>query len=165
MACLPRRDAVALIDAALNRSYCTLGQLQALRPRSGRLRFDHVLRAADGRSQSLPESFLRLAFGSVGLRVEPQVVILGVGHVDLLVERLLIVEADGFAYHSGRREFGEDRRRDRVADTLDIPAMRFTFDDAVRFTDRSTLEVIAVVERLKRRGARPVSDDLILRSV
>lgn len=165
MACLPRRDAVALIDAALNRSYCTLGQLQALRPRSGRLQFDNVLRAADGRSQSLPESFLRLAFGSVGLRVEPQVVILGVGHVDLLVERLLIVEADGFAYHSGRREFGEDRRRDRVADALDIPAMRFTYDDAVRFTDRSTLEVIAVVERLKRRGARPVSDDLILRSV
>src|SRR5665647_2732369 len=66
MACLPRRDAVALIDAALNRSYCTLAQLRALRPRSGRLRFDHGLRAADGRSQSLPESFLRLAFGSVG---------------------------------------------------------------------------------------------------
>lgn len=164
MSCLPRRDAVALIDSALNRSHCTLAQLQALRPRSGRLRFDQVLRAVDGRSQSLPESFLRLALISAGLRAEPQVVLLGVGQVDLLVERLLVVEVDGFAYHSGRREFREDRRRDRVAGTLDIPVLRFVFEDAVHFSDRSVLEVTEVLDRLKRRGARPVSEDLILRS-
>lgn len=150
MQCLPFRDCVAVIDAALNRGLVRIEDLHAERPRAGRLTFDRFMRAVDGRAQSMPETFVRLAVRGRRLDVEPQVQISGVGFVDLLVEGVLIVEVDGFAYHSGRREYREDRRRDRIAHLAGLPVLRFTFEDAVRATEQSAGEVDAMVTRLLR---------------
>lgn len=163
MQCLPFRESVAVIDAALNRRDCTLADIERLRPRSGRVAFDRILRAVDGRAQSLPESILRLGLRAAGLAVEPQIVILGLGRVDLLVERRVIVEVDGMAYHSDRAQFGEDRRRDRVACTLRIPALRYTYADAVHATARAVLEVTEVVRQLCVRGEPRIPESYIRR--
>ena len=107
--CLPPREAIAIVDAALNRRLTTVADLVDQRPRAGNLYFDRLLRSVDGRSQALPETFARLALRSAGLAVDPQVLMVGVDHVDLLVEDLAVVEIDGFAYHRDRAQFGVER--------------------------------------------------------
>src|SRR5690606_18563569 len=86
VACLPFVEAVALVDGALHDGIVRHEDLVARRPRTGWLDFERVLRACDGRSQSVPETFMRIGLQAAGLAVEPQVMIDGVGHVDLLVE-------------------------------------------------------------------------------
>jgi very-short-patch-repair endonuclease len=51
--------------------------------------------------------------------------------VDLVVEWRVVVELDGFAYHSGRREYREDRRRDRALVAQGYAVLRFTYEDVV----------------------------------
>lgn len=58
------------------------------RPR--KLAFDGLLRAVAGRSQSIPETCARIALRAAGFSLEPQVLIAGVGAVDLLVEELTV---------------------------------------------------------------------------
>jgi very-short-patch-repair endonuclease len=159
-ACLPLREAVALGDAALGRGLVSLVELDAVRPGTGRLAFDRFARLLDGRSQSLSETFLRLALRAAGLEVEPQVLVEGAGRVDLLVDGVVAVEVDGFTYHADRRTFREDRRRDRVAQLHALPVLRFAHDDVVLRTEAAVAEVVEVV-RLRRRvvalgiGVRP----------
>ncbi|NCT92335.1 type IV toxin-antitoxin system AbiEi family antitoxin domain-containing protein [Cellulomonas sp. APG4] len=146
--CLPLRDAVALGDAALNSGRVSLAGLRAQRPTSaGRLEFDRFIRLLDGRSASLPETFLRLGLRAAGADVRPQAMIDGVGFVDMLVDGVVVVEVDGYAYHSGRREFGEDRRRDRTAQLQGLPVLRFTYADAVHTTASAVDEVLEAVRR------------------
>ncbi|MGV8965509.1 MAG: type IV toxin-antitoxin system AbiEi family antitoxin domain-containing protein [Cellulomonas sp.] len=155
--CLPGREAIALVDAALNRRLVTVPELAALRPRAGKITFDRLLRDVDGRSQSIPETCARIALRAEGFSLEPQVRIAGVGTVDLLVEELVVVELDGFSYHSDRAQFGEDRRRDRALQLIGIPVLRFTCHDAVDDVGRLVAEVGSLVGQLKRTG-QPVLD-------
>lgn len=151
--CLPTDEWVAAADAAVRRGL-DLVDLRAHRPHRGRLAFDAAVRAVDGRSQSLPESLLRVALRDAGQVVEPQAFVPGVGHVDLLVEGV-VVEVDGFAYHSGRGEYREDRRRDRAAHRIGLSVLRYPFEEVVRHRDAVVREVVAAVERA-RAGRRRV---------
>lgn len=158
LGCLPGRDVVALWDAALNRRYVQLADLVGKRPpRAGRRAFDAVLRSTDGRSESMPETFVRLAARRLGLLVEPQALVEGVGFVDLLVERRVAVEVDGYAFHSGRVAFAEDRRRDRSLLALGLVPVRYTFVEAVRDTRRVAMEIREMV-RSSVASRRPVVD-------
>ncbi|WP_448059264.1 type IV toxin-antitoxin system AbiEi family antitoxin domain-containing protein [Cellulomonas hominis] len=156
MSCLPAQEVVAAMDAALNRGLTELPDLLACRPRAERVRFDRLLRRVDGRSQSICETFARLALAQAGLHVELQVPVAGVGLVDLLVEGMVVVELDGMAYHSGREQFREDRRRDRALELLGVPVLRFTYEDAVRGTGRLVHEVTTLVRTVQRSRVRPV---------
>lgn len=149
--CLPTDEWVAAADAAVRRGL-DLVDLRAHRPHRGRLAFDAAVRAIDGRSQSLPESLLRVALRDAGLVVEPQAFVRGIGHVDLLVEDV-VVEVDGFAYHSGRREYREDRRRDRAAHRIGLSVLRYPFEEVVRGRDAVVGEIVAAVERARDRTA------------
>ena len=93
-------------------------------------RLESGLSLVDARSGSLPESLLRVALVDAGLPVEPQAHVPGVGRVDFLVDGV-IVEVDGFAYHSGRDQYREDRRRDRAAHRLGYVVLRYTFEEVV----------------------------------
>ncbi|HSK59759.1 MAG TPA: DUF559 domain-containing protein [Actinomycetospora sp.] len=153
---------MALWDAALNRSVVAFRDLAAARPlRAGRLAFDAVLRAVDARSESMPESFVRLALAGAGLRVEPQVLVRGVGFVDLLVERLVVVEIDGFAFHADRQAFDADRRRDRSAHAVGLRPLRYTYQDAVTDIAATVAEVVGVVQTLRRAGVPPVDSAFV----
>lgn len=149
--CVPFREVVAAADAGLNRGLVALLDLRAARPRYGVLTFERLMHCVDGRSQSFPESLLRLGLVADGLTVEPQARVDGVGRVDLLVEQRVVVEVDGFSYHAARREFQEDRRRDRAAQASGALVLRFTYDDAVWDTDRCVMEVRAAVDQSRGR--------------
>ena len=55
-----------------------------------------------------------------------------VGEVDLLVGDRVVVEIDGFAHHSDRVAFQEDRRRDRELVAQGYVVLRFTAAEVLR---------------------------------
>lgn len=100
--CLPLPEAVAVLDAAVGRGLVRREDLAARRPRKGWLAHERATRLIDPGSGSIGESIARVALVGAGLTVQTQARIPGVGRVDMLVEGLVVVEVDGFAYHSGR---------------------------------------------------------------
>ncbi|MFH5824799.1 DUF559 domain-containing protein [Georgenia sp. AZ-5] len=129
--CAPPAAAVVMVDSALNKNLVTLDELYPRLTGPGSVRALHALRLCDGRSRSAIETIARLVLRRAGMTVITGVVIQGVGEVDMLVERHVVVECDGFAYHSGRREFREDRRRDRELVARGFVVLRFTWEDVV----------------------------------
>jgi len=77
----------------------------------------------------------------------------GVGWVDLLVEGRIVVELDGFAYHSGRVEYREDRRRDRELVRQGYLVLRFTFEDVMRDPEIVVRAVLAVLANPHSRSS------------
>jgi very-short-patch-repair endonuclease len=143
--CLPLAEAVAVFDAALRRRLVRTEALRAARPGVGGPRFDDVMALVDPAAESIQESIGRVALVRAGLDVRTQVVIAGVGRVDLLVEGRVVVELDGFSYHSDRAAFREDRRRDRALARRGLHVLRFAFEDAVYATSTMVSDVQALI--------------------
>jgi len=146
--CLPLREAVALMDGALNKKLLRPSDLRTYRPSVGVVDFERAARLADGSAQSYPESLARLALRATGLSFETQVYIPGVGQVDFFVEGLVTAEIDGRAYHSDPAQFYEDRRRDREAISQGLLPLRFTADEIIA----STLEFETTIHAAVSRG-------------
>lgn len=131
LACCPRDDAVVALDHALYKRLVTRADVaRHLGPRAP----DRVRRAlalADAGGQSIIETLARLALVDAGFAVRTQPSFAGVGDVDLLVEGRVIVECDGYEFHSSRAAFRKDRRRDRVLHAYGYVVLRFTYEDIV----------------------------------
>jgi hypothetical protein len=128
--CLPELDGLVVVDAVLARGVDRDEVVSELRgPGSRAAR--KVVALADPGAGSSGETAARLAIQRAGWSVQPQVLISGVGWVDLLVEGRLVVEVDGFAYHSGAAQFATDRRRDAALVAQGYRVLRFTWLDAV----------------------------------
>ncbi len=128
--CLPELDALVVVDAVLARGVECDDVLRELTGRGARAA-RAVVALADPGAGSSGETAARLAIRRAGLSVESQVFIGGVGWVDLLVEGRLVVEIDGFAYHSDAKQFATDRRRDAALVGMGYLVLRFTWLDAV----------------------------------
>jgi very-short-patch-repair endonuclease len=129
--CVSPREALVSIDSALHQGRTSVAAVARALPATAPAGRRLLLRLADGRAASVPETLARLALRASGLRVEVGVPITDVGFVDLLVDGRVVVELDGFAYHSGRKEFAADRRRDRELVARGFLVLRFTYADAV----------------------------------
>jgi len=146
---MPLPDAVCVLDAALRSASVTEYQLveaaQCARgPGATALRCSvaHI----DPRSGSGMESVLRILLLTTAGSIRSQVYIRGVGTVDLVVDGWLVVEADGFEFHSSRRDYRNDRRRGNALAARGYALLRFAYED-VRYRP---LEVVAEVERVRR---------------
>lgn len=94
--------------------------------RRGRLR--RVLSHVDGLSESGTEFLMRWRLsGRLGLSVVPQVSIAGVGRVDLVIGRRLVVEVDSEAYHTDPARYEDDRRRDAALGIRGFRVLRFSY--------------------------------------
>jgi hypothetical protein len=145
--CQRAEAAIVMVDSALNRDLVTVEEIDRLLKGRGSVRPRLALHRCDGRSRSVTETRARLHLKAAGLTVRAGVDSPGVGEVDLLVEELVVVECDGFAYHSGRREFQEDRRRDRELLARGYVVLRFTWDDVMTNIDLVVEEVRQAVAR------------------
>lgn len=143
--CQEADPSLVTIDDALHKGLVTRQAIELALPASCPRAARETLALADGRSMSPIETLARLVLGREGLAAEPAVRIPGVGTVDLLVEGWVVVELDGFAYHSGRREYREDRRRDRELAARGMVVLRFAFEDVRR--DALVRAVRAVLAR------------------
>jgi very-short-patch-repair endonuclease len=124
--CQPRLDAIATLDAAVDRELFTIAELHdvlAPAPQKYRDMLAHVRVGA----QSGLETKGRLLLRSRRIRVRSQVAIAGVGHVDLVVGERLVIELDGYEWHSRRADFEEDRRRDLVLAQRGYQVLRLSY--------------------------------------
>lgn len=143
--CLPRDLAIAVLDSALQTGAIgahELAALEAVVPASRR----GWVHLSDGRAGSGTESLVRLALHDAGLRVTPQVRVVGVGKVDLLVGTRVVVEVDSEQWHSTPEQRAEDYRRDLELSRLGYVVVRVRYDQAVGQRD----EVVAAVMRAVR---------------
>lgn len=100
---------------------------------------------ADPQAGSVSETCARVAMRRAGLQVESQAPIGDWRHADFLVEGKLFVEIDGWSYHGDRRQFDEDRHRDRAIVAAGGHVIRFTYADAVYHPDRLVADVKAAL--------------------
>lgn len=112
--CQPPRAAVATLDSALYRGALSPDDLDELFRALPR-RYRVVRRLLDPRSESGPETLVRLILRSLGAYVEVQVRIRGVGRVDFVVDGWLIIECDSETHHASWEAQRRDRRRDQAA--------------------------------------------------
>ena len=148
--CQPPRAAIATLDSALNRGALReddLDELFGALPR----RFRRLRPLLDARSESGPETFLRLILRSLGVRFELQVVIDGVGRVDFLVDGWLIIECDSRAHHSDWDSQRSDRRRDQAAAALGLATFRPIAEDIMWSPDAVRAAIQGLIARRARR--------------
>lgn len=116
---------VVSLDSILHRGLRTRAELHFLLQGAGE-RIGTALSLATAAAESPLESVLRFRLARNRLRAVPQVVIPGVGRVDLLVAGRLIVEGDSKQWHDNEDSFETDRRRDREAMIRGYDTIRVT---------------------------------------
>lgn len=136
---LPLDEAVAAADSALRLGLVDLRELvDALSRRRGRGAKGPraVAGSVDARAGSVLESLLRVLLQRGGLPApRSQYVICErdgtfVARVDLCwPDARLVVEADGFAFHSDRAAYRADRERLNALERLGWRVLRFTWED------------------------------------
>ncbi|MFC5929486.1 DUF559 domain-containing protein [Cryobacterium melibiosiphilum] len=117
-------DVVASMDSALNKGLVTPAELERVIAAVPR-RLRRLLGRVDGRAQSGLETLLRLAAEAEGWNVRIQVVISGVGRVDVLIDGWLVIELDGARWHDDEQSRDEDSRRDAELTLLGYRYHRF----------------------------------------
>lgn len=148
--CADLVEAVVVLDGLLRHGLADHEELLALAsrlPPNDRRRRPFAL--LDPASQSVLESAVRVGCVLRGLRVQSQVLVPGVGWVDLLVEGWLVVETDGRATHL--QTFAQDRRRDSGTALAGGLTLRFGWHDVVQRFEQ-TLDTVEEVALAGPRG-------------
>ena len=91
--------------------------------RSGPVR--RALQELDLRAESIVEVDAQHLFRSNGIGFEAQVLLPGIGRVDFLLAGFLIVEIDGFAFHSKRADMLKDRQRNNASTVNGYAVLRY----------------------------------------
>lgn len=149
--CQPPRAALATLDSAVRLGVLHIDDLDELfraLPRRHR-----ILRGLiDARAESGPETLVRLMLRSLGAAFDVQVVIVGVGRVDFVVDGWLIVECDSEAHHSTWDDQRRDRRRDQAAAGLGYSTYRPIAEDILWHPDRVRAALQGLLSSARRRN-------------
>lgn len=148
--CLPRLDALVLAESAVRNGLVGLDELLARLPGPTNGPAREIAADIDPYSGSVLETVARKGFLDAGLSVRTQVRIDRVGRVDFLIDDRLIVEVDGYDFHSDHRAFADDRHRSNIALECGLPTLRFTYADIMWRIDG----VIAQIKQVLGRTAR-----------
>jgi very-short-patch-repair endonuclease len=84
-----------------------------------------TLRELDLRAESIVEVDAQHLFRTNGIAFEPQVFLPGIGRVDFLLDGFLIVEIDGYAFHSKRADMLRDRDRNNTSTVKGYAVLRY----------------------------------------
>lgn len=90
-------------------------------------RLRRLLGRIDARSESIIESIVRFRLRMLGITCQLQVRISGVGRVDILIGKRLVIELDGHEYHSSPERFEADRERDAKLSVRGYRVLRFSY--------------------------------------
>lgn len=102
-------------------------------------------------SDSGLESLLRLRLHVLGIRLDCQVEVAGVGRVDFVVGGRLILEADGKENHGGGIMRHKDLVRDAAASALGYETLRFDYAQIVHDWPTVQAAIIAALTRARTR--------------
>jgi very-short-patch-repair endonuclease len=104
-----------------------------------------ALRELDLRAESIVEVDAQHLFRSNGIRYEAQVFLPGIGRVDFLLDGFLIVEIDGFAFHSKREDMLRDRNRNNTSAVNGYVVLRYMPEHVWFSPDQVLAEIRAVL--------------------
>jgi very-short-patch-repair endonuclease len=145
--CLPPADAVVVIASAVRLGQARVASLRSRLRGPGSVEARRVLGLADGRSGSVIETLLRLGLRGAGLPLDLQVLVPGIGRVDFLVGGWLVLEVDGFTFHSERAQYRADRARANGLAARGYVLLRFTYEDIMFRLPETVAQVVAVYAR------------------
>lgn len=126
LCCAQEWTALVAADAALHQGRVTYEQVGTYLRGSRRVLGRRRLQRTSSRARSPLETLARIQLRGAGLDVVDGVEIGGVGEVDLLIAGWLVVELDGYEYHSDMWSFDQDCSRDRELARLGYTSIRFT---------------------------------------
>ncbi|MDF0530024.1 type IV toxin-antitoxin system AbiEi family antitoxin domain-containing protein [Tsukamurella sp. 8F] len=112
-----------------------------------------LLDQVDRRAESGTESLVRVRLRRRNIKVEIQVIVPGVGRVDLLVGRSLLIEVDSRAHHGGEN-YQKDRTRDQIARAAGYDPIRLTWEDVMFRWPQVEARILAMVRRGDHLGRR-----------
>ena len=95
------------------------------------------------------ESLLRIRLHTLGIRLECQVVIDGVGIVDFVIGGRLILEADGKENHDGKTNRHKDLVRDAAASRIGYETLRFDYAQLIHDWPTVQSALIGALRRLR----------------
>lgn len=145
--CLPRDEALAVWDSALQLGHTDLQKLSAL-PWTARAR--NLLEAATPFSDSGLESFLRARLSWLHIPVRPQVWLFG-HRVDFLIGDRLVVQIDG-RHHVGTQR-SADTQHDAALRHRGFSVLRFTYAEIVyHWPETQTVILDAIARGLHLRS-------------
>lgn len=159
----PLRDVFVMADDALRRGLVTHPALQQvladLAHTSGIRAAARSLGRADGRSESVAESFARAIFGELGLPVpELQVRIAApdgrfVARVDFYFREFnVIVEVDGLCKYSAPEDVQREKRREDELRRLGYEVVRLVWADLMGDAERVRARILAARDLGRRRA-------------
>jgi very-short-patch-repair endonuclease len=137
---------VAAADSALRARLLTASEWRddiRLLPR----RLRRLLSKVDARAESITESVTRFRLEQLGFEPRLQVTIRGVGRVDMVLGKRLVIEVDGYAYHSDPEAFEADRRRDARLSALGYRVLRFSYKQVMHHWSEVRAAITAAVAR------------------
>lgn len=148
--CAGDEDFFAAYESVLNKrmlSRTARTQLRAALPNSVRWLVD--IARAD--AESGLESLLRLRLHLLGIRLDCQVMIDGVGRVDFVIGGRLIIEVDGRENHEGESLRHKDLDRDAKASRLGYETLRFDYAQVLYDWSSVQASILAALMRLRTR--------------
>ncbi|MGX9294021.1 endonuclease domain-containing protein [Tsukamurella paurometabola] len=123
--CIRGDDLVAVLDSILHRKLMQPAELAGVLREAPR-RVHRALAAVDGSADSGTETRVRLHVRRKRLEYRTQVFLPGVGYVDILVGRSLVIECDSEEHHSGQA-IEADRERDLALHILGFEVLRLSY--------------------------------------
>ncbi|WP_394938192.1 DUF559 domain-containing protein [Psychromicrobium sp. YIM B11713] len=124
--CLPGLEALVIAESAVIKGALDLAELLMMFSGERDWKIRQLINQLDLRSGSPMETVARVLMLNAGFAIEVQRFISGVGRVDFLVEGTLVVEIDGYDFHSSKTQFDNDRRRLNALSQMGIPLLRFS---------------------------------------
>ena len=131
LVCMPLKVSLPMLDAARNRGLYDVSTL-TIPPTGSRLpHLREALSLSSDRARSILETVARLQLIDMGLTPQVGVWIEGVGEVDMIILDFIVIEVDGWAFHSSKEQREKDLKRDRELLRRGFIVLRFTYDDVM----------------------------------
>lgn len=131
LVCMPLKVSLPMLDAARNRGLYDVSML-TIPPTGSRLpHLREALSLSSDRARSILETVARLQLIDMGLTPQVGVWIEGVGEVDMIILDFIVIEVDGWAFHSSKEQREKDLKRDRELLRRGYVVLRFTYDDVM----------------------------------
>lgn len=145
LGCLAPPASTAIATSAMRLLAVPLELLHAelTADRSGTAR--QALRQLDLRAESIVEVDAQHLFRTNGIGYDAQVYLPGIGRVDFLLEGFLIVEVDGFAFHSSREALRRDLGRNNASTLSGFAVLRYMPEDIWFEPERVLAEIRGVL--------------------
>lgn len=153
LGCLARPSSLAMATSAIRLHGVPLELLrdQLRGDRSAPVR--RTLQELDLRAESIVEIDAQHLFRSNGIGFDAQVLLPGIGRVDFLLAGFLIVEIDGYAFHSKRSDMLRDRQRNNTSTVHGFAVLRYMPEHIWFNPDQVLAEIRAVLASRNGSGA------------